>query len=827
MVHLTEVRIPSRIYRPLIPMTIAWAVGITLGAWRPGLWWWSLGAILATGVFLGVQLLNRREAFISPILLCALVGYLSIQPWLGRAPSRDHIFRFADQGYWIIHGEVAGRPSLDNGRWRFLLEAERLKNKQQSVAVHGLVRVSGRGEWPGARPGDRVVFRGRLRTIRSFTNPGGFDYERHMRLKGIRTKVYAAARSLKIESTAPYRGIPGQIQSLGDTLALQMDGALNRRDPDALRLLKTLILGRRDQITPDFREKFNRTGVGHVLAISGLHVGMVATVSFVAATWLLAMVPAVVERAWVRRGAALVSLGPIMIYGVLAGLSPSTQRAMLMVSVILLGYWVGRRHDWLNSLALAAWVILILDPPALLTVSFQLSFAAVSAILAGCAVWPGRRETVPAGIGHKLRRRFLLFVWVSALAILGTLPLVLHYFNQVSMVGLATNLIVVPLVGLVIVPAGLLGAVTLFVHPALGHFFWHPAAWGAELVCRMVHQVSAWPWASVQWITPSPVEIVLYYLLCALILFWRRLPLRVAAAVVLLSLWGADIGYWTYQRYGRTDLRVTALDIGQASANLVEFPGGYTMLFDGGGFSDNSIFDMGARVLAPILWRKKIKTVDLVVLSHANSDHLNGLFYIIEHFNVAEAWSNHEPAPTKGYRRWIELLDRQNVRHTPFDRLPRQTVRKGVQLELLSPPRGFRDRFSGEGDRDLNADSIVMRVSYDEVSFLFPGDITKPAESDLLKRMGTQRLCSTVLVVPHHGSRTSSSKAFLSAVAPEEAVISAGWQNRFKFPHKEVMRRLKSEGCRIWCTATTGAVEVTTDGKRYAIRAYRVTTYSK
>jgi competence protein ComEC len=436
-------------------------------------------------------------------------------------------------------------------------------------------------------------------------------------------------------------------------------------------------------------------------------------------------------------------------------------------------------------------------------------------------VWPGKREPLPANVWNTLRRRFLTFVWISALAILGTFPLVLHYFNQVSVAGLATNLIVVPLVGLVIVPAGLLGAVFVALSPALGHLFWHLAGWGAELVCRTIHQVASWPWASVQTITPSTVEIMLYYLLCGLALFWRRLPYRAVAAVVVLSLCFLDMGYWIYRRYGQTDLKVTVLDVGQASANLIEFPGGFTMMVDGGGFSDNAIFDVGARILAPILWRKKIRTVDLVVLSHANSDHLNGLLYIVEHFNVAEVWSNHEPAPTRGYGRWIELLAAKEVRHTGFDQLPRQTTRSGVQLEILAPVRGFQRRLAMDGGRDLNNNSIVLRISYGDVSFLFTGDILASAESDLVARVGGKRLCSTVLMVPHHGSRTSSSKVFLDAVSPAEAVISAGWQNRFKFPHGEVVQRLKAGGCHIWCTAESGAVEVITDGKAYTIGTFR------
>ena len=821
MEHYTERSAPICIYRPLIPMTLSLMVGISVGAWRPGAWIWPLAVILAGVVLIGFQLVKKRETLFTPIILCVLGGYLSIQPWLGSEPSDHHVIRYADQGYWTIQGNVAGRAMVNKYRWQFLLDARRLTGKDCSVDVKGLIRVTGSGEWPGAEAGDRVTFRGRLRSIRSFTNPGGFDYERHMRLKGIRARVYASARSLKIESRATSIGILHRIQSLGDMLSLRMETALGVDRPESVGLLKALILGQRDQISPEFREEFNRAGLGHVLAISGLHVGMVATVAFIAAIWIIPILPVAVDRGWCRKAAALFSLGPVLLYGILAGLSPSTQRAMLMVAVFLSGFWVGRRHDWLNTLALAALAILIWHPPALLTISFQLSFAAVLAILIGVNRWPERRDDLPAGVWSRLLRRFYSFARISAFAIAGTLPLVLHYFNHASTVGLATNLIVVPVVGMVVVPAGLAGAVTVALNTDIGCFFWQIAAWGADVICWTVHRVASWPWASIQTVTPTAIEIILYYLLCGVGLYWRKLPYRWTVVSIVTLLCVLDAGFWWYQRHGGSDLKLTVLDVGQASANLLELPGGYTVMVDGGGFSDNSIFDVGARVLAPILWRKKIKTVDLVVLTHADSDHLNGLFYIIDHFNVAEVWSNHEAAPNKSYGRWIGLLARNNVRHSDFNRLSRRMTRNGVQFEILSPPRGFLFHRQMDGKNDLNNNSIVLRVSKGSVSFLFTGDIMKRAESELVARVGVHGLRSTVLMIPHHGSRTSSSSGFISAVAPSEAIISAGWQNRFKFPHGEVLGRLKSEKCRTWCTANDGAVEVVTDGKRYSVRTFR------
>ena len=168
------------------------------------------------------------------------------------------------------------------------------------------------------------------------------------------------------------------------------------------------------------------------------------------------------------------------------------------------------------------------------------------------------------------------------------------------------------------------------------------------------------------------------------------------------------------------------------------------------------------------------------------------------------------------------MISDRKIRHIDFDQLPRRVIRHGVELEILAPSRHFRKKNKNGAGRDLNNNSLVLRVSQGRVSFLFTGDIMAPAESELVARIGSQLLKSTILMVPHHGSRTSSSKVFINAVTPVEAVISAGWQNRFNFPHEEVIQRLKFEGCRIWCTAESGAVEVTTDGKSYSINTFRL-----
>jgi competence protein ComEC len=756
-----------------------------------------------------------------PIALFTALGYLSIQPWLGIELPDDHVRRFTGPAVWRIEGRVHSAVVARPPRWEFLLDAEVLQDKARRHMVRGRIKVSGRGDPPDVAPEDAVAFKGRLRTIRNFENPGGFNYERYMALRRVHARVYARRGSLERISPAARSRWRGLADHLRRRLANQMETALADHAPETVGLLQALILGNRSKMTDDQQEAFRRAGVGHVLAISGLHIGCVAFTAFAVFKWLLSWFPPLVQRAWTRKGAAVLSLGFAAVYGLLAGWSPSTQRAILMVAVCLSGTWVGRRHDWFSALALAAIAILIVSPPSLFSISFQLSFAAVLAIVAGLQIYRIHPSAPDGQRWMRWGKRVLAFAWVSVLAIAGTLPLVLYYFNEVSLAGLLTNFIVVPVVAALVVPAGLLGALVSAVSADLAGLVWHIAAMGLAGISWVVVHVAHWPWAAVRSVTPTPVEIGLYYCFLGGSLFWKKLPRRGPAIAVFLLLVCLDVGYWSHERFFHHELRITAVDVGQGSANLLEMPGGFTALIDGGGFSDNRSFDVGARLLAPLLWRRKIRTIDLVVLTHPNSDHLNGLLFVLRHFNVKAVWSNHEPADMFGYRQWRTILAQCGIPHRDYQTLPAVVERNGVRIEVLAPPRDFLKRRRTETWRDTNADSMVLRVGYGKISALIPGDITARTEADLLRRYSTGQLCSTILIVPHHGSRKSSSMPFLAAVKPKEAVISAGWQNRFGFPHQETLDRLAAVGSRVWITGDSGAVRIVTDGDSYRVRTQR------
>jgi competence protein ComEC len=846
-------------HRPVIPLTVALMAGIAFGSAVPGFESWALGLVGGCGAAVACCLARRTSARISPLLLFTALGYLSLQPWLHPRFPENHVSGFLDTGPWRIVGVVDARPLEFESRTRLVLRVERLERERETHDVSGLLRVTVAGEAAGVDQGDRIGIYSRIRAIRNFNNPGGFDFKRSMAYRGIWGSAFAEGGSVSLLEKEAGAGWLGWIDRLRSAISRLIDQAgLGPKGS----VLKALVVGDPSAIPPDIRQTFTRTGTSHILAISGLHIALVASVAFAVFRWLLCWFPPVSRHAWVRKGAALLTLIPVTLYALLAGFSPSTQRALLMVSVFLLAFLAERETDLMNTLALAAFCILAVQPASLFSISFQLSFAAVGSIVYGFGRLKTLRSAAPSegeGQGVKIKRGLSAFFGVSLIATWGTLPLGMYYFNTVSFIGLAANCVAIPLMGYIVVMLGLAGTLLAPLSVPAAVACYQVSGWVLSISISLMDFMAAMPFAAARTISPSLIELALFYLLT-----WALFHLatgrasaaahplsgpaspprgsgqgaagrlreaafqamrcenpgrRAAVMALILFLIGAcaDAGYWIHQRFGRRDLRVTLLDVGQGSAVLLEFPGGATALVDGGGVADLTAFDVGAHVVAPFLWRRKIATVDTLILTHPNSDHLNGLLFIADNFNVKSVWTNGESRPLPGYQKLMRTALERGMAVPRWAELPRNSTVKGAALEVLYPPGDFRERLQVDRWRqDENNNSLVTRVALGEVSVLIPGDIMRPAEKELVALAG-DRLKSTVLIAPHHGSRTSSSEEFLAAVAPQAVFISCADRPGSGLPHPQTLERYSARKASIYRTDRNGAVQLTTDGRRYRI----------
>jgi competence protein ComEC len=775
------------------------------------------------------QLLQRKQARISPLLLMAAMGYLSIQPWSGLHLPAQHVHHFIQDQAWQINATVLTAPRVTAAKTSLVLGRIELRRNGQGGPVAGRIKLTLYGRTNNLRPGRHLRFQAVLRPVRNFNNPGGFDYRRYLALKDIWATAYAQADALTLLDTAS--SVPWWAMTPAREF---LSGLMEQAVSDtALPVLQALVLGDRQLISPQRRQAFNRAGVAHVLAISGLHIGMVAAVAFGLGHWLLKWIPFLLRHAWLRKAAALLALMPVVAYGLLAGMSPSTQRAIIAVAIVMAALCLQRRPDPFNTLAAAAIAILTWQPPSLASISFQLSFAAVGTILLGQAtLHPSPVSSHPASWRARLYRWLRALVRVSIWATLGTLPLTMLYFNQFSLVGPLANCVVVPVVAMLVVPAGLFSAVLAAISPALGLWGFKFCGLVIDPILHLIESIAAWPWAAIFTITPSGMEIGLYYTLLVglalLLINWRRpetqptLPWHrrhgVATVCTLaLALLAADMAYWSYQRFGRKDLRITAIDVGQGNAVLLELPGGDCALVDGGGFSGPAAFDVGARIIAPLLGRKKIRTVETLVLSHPDADHLNGLIHIARHFNVQRLWSNGQAGPNPTYQDLLAAVEAQKIAMPSWAALPRVQSIAGVQFTLLGPPADFQHLALRQKWRHTNNNSLVLKVSFGAFAMLLPGDIHRRVEQELAAAVGSA-LRSTVLLAPHHGSRTSSSPRFLAQVDPRIVIVSASWGRRRYFPHAQSRKRYNQLGCELFCTHSDGAVQMVTDGRRLHVQ---------
>lgn len=820
-------------YRPLIPLLISMIIGILCGLRLPG---YSLWAYLFTAccfVVLFIKIIKKKSDVLLPLVLFVSLGYLSIQPWLYEKVSASNISYYTDSDPLNISGQVIESPEIKNNRLSFVLLAQQIEDKGKIIPVSGKISVRVIKSIPDISAGDNVWFKSRIRSLRNFNNPGGFDFKRYMRFNGISGTAYVAGDEIRIEKNENYTKGKWLIEYARKKFSIFIDEFVPLGEAG---VLKALIIGDQNSISQQIRDDFSRTGTSHILSISGLHVGIVATVSFLVFKTLLSYFNIFLWNAWTKKGAAILSLFPVLIYGLLAGMSPSTQRSVVMVSVFLISFFVEKDQDAINTLAVAALLILAVHPPSLFMISFQLSFLSVFFIIFGMNyTYYGKNKKSEADRKwlQRLQRKVTAFFLVSFFATIGTLPVVMYYFNQISLVGLAANCVAVPLIGSAVVSVGLL---SFFIYPlssVLSVWLIKTASVILGLSLQFIKYFANMSFAAIKTVTPSIFEIVWYYLLLftVFVIIQRiinkketkksssafeiiRLRAPFIVLVFLIITGYMDVWHWLDKRFLHKDLRVTVIDVGQGTSTLFELPGGYNVLADGGGFSDNSVFDVGQNIVAPFLWGKKIDTVDVLVLSHMHSDHLNGLLYIAENFNVKEIWSNGEAEDSFGYKIFLEIIKKKNIKIQNFEDIKRGRTINGVMFKILYPEAGFMGK--KEKWRKGDNSSLVLKTVFGTKSFLFTGDIKEKGEAELTGAAGNL-LKSTVLIVPHHGSKTSSSEEFIDKVDPKIAIISVGWKNKYKFPSPIVLDRYIKRMCDIYRTDENGAVVISTDGKELMV----------
>jgi competence protein ComEC len=763
---------------------------------------------------------KRRTGMIFSVLVFVLFGFLFIGRILHPDFPPNHLIHYAGEPKFNIEGLIYRPPEPLEDKVRVHIRGEKIHLEGSQFPVAGNLLLTVKEKQVDLRYGDRVRFISRVYIPRPATNPGSFDYRRFLAFQGLWVTAYAnsAAEIVRLEEKKG-NSFFHFVESGRERIRKFFD---ENASPETRGIIKALVLGDRGDIPKEVNERFILSGVNHILSISGLHVALVAAFFFGATRCVLRFFPFLLLRLNLNKASALMAVVPVILYLFIAGTGVAAVRSTIMVLCFLLALLLDREKDLYDALFAAAFFILIFNPAALFDISFQLSFLSVLALLYFIPrfteyfnflkTWPYKSwlEEQPPW-----RRKLLFYLagtlLTSTAAILGTGPLVAYYFNRISPVGLLSNLVLVPLMGFANTLLSLLGALSVFISLPLAKSLTGLNSFVLEISLALVDLFSRIPLASKRVATPTIPEILLIYgilLLSANLKRWKR---SLPALILLGGIYGGIQVYWYFCIYNSLDLKVTFLDVGQGDAAVIQLPRGKVMVIDGGGTPDGS-FDPGERIVAPYLWKEKRKAIDYVINSHPHPDHLQGLLFLLENFEVGKVWDNGARGDESPLVQ--TLLERSKGKLQAMGWGKGSQEMDGVKIEFLHPPLENGRAFPFWG----NDASLVLRLTYGEVSFLFCGDVEALGEQEILKAGGN--LQSTVIKVPHHGSRSSSTQAFLEAVRPRFAVFTVRGGARPRLPNPGVLERYEAMGVKVLRSDRDGAITFVTDGKDLKVQTF-------
>jgi len=730
-------------------------------------------------------------------------GTATLRPLLAPVYPPHHIARFATEAPVIIEGIIATRPEAVEGGLRLVLDVDGIFRGKTASYTTGRLLVyvrEGRGTF---LTGDRVRFQARVSRPQQFGLPGEFDYPRHLAYRQIHAtaSVRSADDILLVREAAAY-----PVQRWFDRLAADLGDFIGSSAPAGGGVLRALLVGQRGFVSTTTEDLYARAGVNHILSISGFHIGVIALTIHYLLFRLLSRSEFLALRLNLRSTVLLATLPPVVFYLFVAGLAPATVRSVVMIALVTLALVLERETDPLNTLTAAAFGILLCNPQALFDISFQLSFLAIWGIL----VLTPLCMAPFSGVREGMAKKALLFASVSVAATIVTLLPVVYTFHRASVAGLIGNFVAVPLLGYGAVVTGFTALPLINLFPDAAALLLGIAAWLVRASDTLITLVAEIPPLPMRSATLADLSVLYLALLGLSLIKTERLRYALCALAGFLVMMfhlpaGAD---------SPGPLTVTFFSVGQGEATLVTFPNGRRMLVDGGGSPHEGGMDVGRQLLAPALWSMGVDRLDVVVLTHPHPDHVKGLLPLAELFPIGEFWESGVAVPVGHHAELRRILAARGVPVRFVSSATSPVIIGGVRIEPLAPA----SRPPAVPATDQNDDSLVFRMTHGSFSMLFTGDIGHDVEERLLA--DSARLRCTVLKVPHHGSRHSSSPRFLNAAAPRLALISAGARNSFGLPSAETISRLHERGIRVCRTDLDGSVQIASNGNGYTVKTF-------
>lgn len=737
-------------------------------------------------------------------------GYLHGVKHLQVPEASHHIYNLIENKTEVVLlGQLQKMVSYDGEISRALLATHGLQQKGESKRKNatGLIQISIRGQWPSdILPGDMLLVRADVKRPRSFHTPAVFDYARFLAQKDIWVSGFIRSH-LFIKKLGEPESVREKIiffpQRARDRIGKFLDKNLQPRKATAYR---ALLLGDRSRVSYNTLELFKASGTFHILAISGLHLSVIAILLYAALYFILSRSERLLLFYPVKKIVASLTIPLLIFYAMLAGMNNPVTRAVIMSSVVLIALCIDRKKSPPALISIAALIILIREPNALFTVSFQLSFAAIIGILVVVPLLEKilrkdqrnkRSETTIVRLGRYVLSLFI----VSIAATVATAPSSIGAFHRISLIGPITNIFVEPLICLWTLPTGIVSLVFMKLWPGLSIFLLNLGYFGFDIALHILTWLTRLPFSFTYLPTPPAtlyLSIILIVIGAVVLSFMKGrkgIGLALAMAVTALFLLAP------VPRLFKTQLpKVSFIDLGQGSSTLIETKG-KKILIDGGGASFSSRH-VGETVIAPFLWNKAIGKIDTIIITHPDADHYNGLQFIVDHFSPDEIWLRDKEGHDTNYHDLIKNAESAGIT-LKTSKAADEIVDENFRLLCLANLHGVN--FGESRVVKASNGGLIIQACFNDYCFLFPGDINMEMEQYLLS--DGPALQSEVLLSAHHGAKTSNSAAFLSAVHPDYSVVSAGNSSRGYFPHSSFLAKCRQFNIHVFTTAKDGTVE--------------------
>lgn len=742
---------------------------------------------------LAVIFINRRYSFNAKaaiLLLVFLLGTIDyrlasvIGSKLDKLDGKTAVYEFV-----IVSNPVdKGSCKQYTAKCRSVVHNGRIYNFRDKA----FIKVFGGGSF---KYGDLIKIEGKCENISPARNPGDFDYRMYYKSKGINKVINTDSAALHGEKAA---GI------LADSLYLSREkvrsAIYNALPKEEASILVGIITGDKSDIDEETRDEYIRAGLSHILSVSGLHVGFL----------MLLITGALKPFRLDQKAEGVIALAVILYYILLIGAPLPSVRAFIMLCVLIVGKIAGRQYNLLSSVSFAAILILVFKPLSIHDPGFIISFSSMYSI--AFLYEPIYKKL--RGIPSSIRSLFALSVSVW----LGLAPVLVHYFNYISFASVLINLAAVPLTFIITV-AGFVGVLAGIFFSTAALYIFSVDYYFIRLLSLITHEASSFK-LSGAYIPALPLYMyALYYAVVLTFAAAASLPYikiykrRFAVSYALMFV----ISLFVYNLPGK-ELKVIFFDVGQGDSSCIITPDKKSVLIDGGGASRNSdyYYDVGGKITLPALLHQGIWKLDTVIVSHFHDDHMEGLLKIIEVYSVNNLiipkTSANIELVSPNRELLLELCRKKGINVYGLGKGDSIRLGKEGRIDFFMPDISI----SREYESDENNNSLVGRLAYGNFSVLYTGDIGKTAEARFLGG----HIDATVLKVPHHGSKNSSSESFIKAVSPKVSVVSVG-KNNFGHPSPDAIERLNVSGNIVYRTDQSGAVTITTDGKRMKVRTMK------